>query len=157
MGMIPYKDILIISNLRRNGRETVTNISKLTKIPVSTIFDRLKLREKDLIKTYSLFLDYNRLGYRFRTNILLGVDGMEKKGLRRYLENHFNVNSIFAIGNGFDFLVEGIFKDRLDMDVFLMDLVERFSITRKEYYPVLEEIRHEGFLARPEDVDRVIM
>ena len=149
--------MLIISNLRRNSRETVTNISKLTKIPVSTIFDRLKLRETDLIKSYSMFLDYSKLGYCFKTNIMLGVNLEEKEVLRNYLENHFNVNSMFAIGNGFDFYIEGIFKDRFEMDDFLMDLGTRFNITRKEYYPILEEIRHEDFLSKPEEISLVNM
>ena len=144
--MISSKDVLIISNLRKNGRETVTNISKVTNIPVSTIFDRLKLREKDLIKKYSLFLDYNQLGYSFRGNVMIKVNSGEKGGLRSYLENNFNVNSIFAVDNGFDFLIEGVFKDSFEMDAFLMDIESRFDVIRKEHYPVLEEIRHEAFL-----------
>jgi len=144
--MISPKDVLIISNLRKNGRETVTNISKVTNIPISTIFDRLRLREKDLIKKYSLFLDYNQLGYSFRGNMMIKVSGGDKEELRSYLESNFNVNSIFAVDNGFDFLIEGVFKDSFEMDAFLMDLEGRFDIIKKEHYPILEEISHEAFL-----------
>jgi len=56
------KDMMLLSNLRANARETLTNISKRTNIPISTIFDRLKLHEKNLIKKHTAIIDFALLG-----------------------------------------------------------------------------------------------
>ena len=39
MKQISKKDLLLISHLRQNARETMTNVSRSTGIPISTIFD----------------------------------------------------------------------------------------------------------------------
>jgi len=47
------KDLLILSELRQNARETLTKMSKHTGIPISTIFDKIKQLniEKEIIFT----------------------------------------------------------------------------------------------------------
>ncbi|MBU4209210.1 MAG: winged helix-turn-helix transcriptional regulator [Proteobacteria bacterium] len=39
--MIKKTDLIIISSLRQNAREKLTEMSRKTRIPVSTIFDRI--------------------------------------------------------------------------------------------------------------------
>ena len=67
--MINIKDRQIISHLRNNARIPLTTMSKLTKIPVSTLFDRLKTNEDDIITKHTSLLDFAKLGYNARVNL----------------------------------------------------------------------------------------
>ena len=60
------KDLKIISYLRQNARMPLTKMSKKTQIPVSTIFDRLRTNEDDLIYKNEVHykIEKNRLGGR---------------------------------------------------------------------------------------------
>ena len=60
--------------------------------------------------------------------------------------NHQNINSIFRVNNGYDFLVEGIFRGMHDLQNFMED-VERFAIEDKQELFVLEDLKREGFLS----------
>lgn len=144
------KDFLIISNLRRNARESLTKISKSTGIPVSTIFDRLRLHESGLIKKHTAIVDFARLGFATRASIMLRAKKDDKSPLREYLSKQENVNSIYRINNNFDYMVEGIFKDIKDLEEFLERLEEKFSIEEKEIHYIVDEIKKEEFMSRPE-------
>ena len=72
--MINKKDILIISNLRIDARMPLTKMSRKTNIPVSTIFDRLKINENGLIKKHTCILNFSKLGYNVRANIAFKVN-----------------------------------------------------------------------------------
>ena len=59
--------------------------------------------------------------------------------------DHLNVNSVFKINNGFDYLVEAVFQNMKDFTEFMQSL-EKFSLKDcKEFY-VLQDLRREVFL-----------
>ena len=72
-------DLLIISSLRQNAREKLTNMSKKTRIPVSTLFDRIRMHEGKLIKKHTALIDFNKLGYNTRANIILKVKKTDRE------------------------------------------------------------------------------
>ncbi len=148
--MISKKDLLIISNLRRNARESLTNMSKATHIPISTIYDKLKLHEGGLIKKHTCLLDYNQLGYSTRANVLIRVDRANREELKEYLVKHNNINSVSKINNNYDFMVEMVFREIREMEDFLEKLDDRFKIKSKQVFYVIEDLKREEFLAQPE-------
>jgi Lrp/AsnC family transcriptional regulator, leucine-responsive regulatory protein len=148
--MISKKDLMIVSNLRKNARETLTNMSKATHIPISTIYDKLRLHEGGLIKRHTCLLDYNQLGYSTRANVLLRVDRSSREELKDYLVKHNNVNSVSKINNNYDFMVEMIFKEIKELESFLENLEDRFKIKAKQVFYVIEDLKREDFLSQPE-------
>ena len=128
------KDLKILSELRNNARMPLTKMSRKTQIPVSTIFDRLKLNEKDIIIKHTSLLDFNKLGFNTRANITLKVDKNDKETLKQHLMRHHQINSVYKINNGFDFMVEGIFKQIKDMEDFLEQLEQKFNIIDKKSF-----------------------
>lgn len=148
--MINQKDMLIISNLRRNARETLTNMSRATHIPISTIYDKLKFHEGGLIKKHTCLLDYNKLGYTTRANVLLRVDRSTREELKEFLIKHNNVNSVSKINNNYDFMVEMVFREIREMEDFLEKIEDRFKIKAKQVFYVIEDLKREEFLAEPE-------
>ena len=146
------KDIKIISHLRTDSRMPLTKMSKKTSIPVSTLFDKLKPYENDLILKHTSLLNFAELGFNARANILLQVAKEDKENLKNYLSSHHTVNSLYRINNGFDFMVEGIFKQLKEVEEFFDDMDSKFSITDKKSFFIIEDLKREVFMSNP-DID----
>ncbi len=147
------KDLKIIASLREYGREPLTTMSKKIKVPVSTIFDRLRWQEKNEIIKPTALINFNKLGLEVRASLFLKVDKKDKSGLKEYLVNNNLVNSVYSLGNGFDFLVEAVFYKLKDLDNFLEKIEDKFEIMDKEVYYVVDELKKEGFLNNLWQVD----
>ena len=65
------KDIELVKQLRLDSRKSLTNISRKTKIPISTLYDRLKFHEGGLIKKHTSILNFDLLGFKSRVQLLL--------------------------------------------------------------------------------------
>ena len=139
------KELAIMKHLRVNARESLTRMSRKTGIPVSTIYERLKQFETSIIKKHTCLLDFTTLGYDLRVTLLLQARAQSRERLQRYLETHHKVNTLLRINNGFDFLVEALFRNMAEVQSFFDSLDEIGLRTRKEFY-VLEEVVREGFL-----------
>lgn len=146
--MINKKDLIVISYLRQNARETLTRLSRKTHIPVSTIYDKLKLHEHELITKYTSLLDFSKLGFNTRANIILKVDRNKRDEVKDYLIKHQNINSVCKINNG-DFMIDVIFKHIKDMEDFIENLEQRFDIRDRHVYYVIEDIKRESFMNDP--------
>ena len=140
------KDLKILANLRKNARMSLTDISRDTSIPITTIFDKLKLFENKLILKHTSLLDFNKLGYNTRAKVILKVKNENKEELRNHLKNNQNVNSLYKINNNHDFLIEVIFKHIVDLESFLDNLEDKYGVLEKSVFYILEDIKREGFL-----------
>lgn len=154
--MIKDKDLVILSSLRKNGREKLTTISKKTNIPVSTIFDKLKTHQDQCIKKHTTLLDFAALGYHSRANILIKASRDEKEALKEFLMKSSFINSLFKVNNGFDYMVEGIFRDIRALELFMDTLETKFKVLNKQVFFVIDEMRREDFLSDPEALDLTI-
>lgn len=148
---IKEEDLLLLSHLRKNARVTLTQLSKETKIPISTIHDKLKHQE--IIQKNICLLDYALLGFSTQVHIFLKVGKEDKDKLIDYLLDHFNVNTIAKVNSGFDFLIEGIFRNIKDIEDFVEDLELAYKIKAKQVFYIIYEITKEQFFTNP---DRVI-
>jgi len=79
------KELLLLSHLRSNARKNLTNISKETGIPISTIFDKIRKYEGDVIKKFTSLLDFGKLGYDIRVSVMLKVDKNDRENVGNYL------------------------------------------------------------------------
>jgi len=148
------KDLLIMSYLRMNARETLTKISRSTKLPVSTVYERLKRNEVNLSLHHCSLVDFAKLGYRAKAQVLLKAPNTTRSKLRTYLEKHQHVNSLVKINNGYDFMAEIIFKQVSDLEGFMELLEDKFRVRRQIHY-VLSDITKERFLSDPALLDLV--
>ncbi|MBN1157224.1 Lrp/AsnC family transcriptional regulator [Candidatus Woesearchaeota archaeon] len=143
------KDMLIISHLRKDGRASLTDLSRKTNIPVSTIFDRIKHHD-GFIKRHAVLIDFARLGYNTRANILIKVDRAEREEVKNYLLNNLSVNSVYKVNSNHDFMIDAVFKDIKEMEEFQERMDEKFKIKNKQIYYIIDELKKEEFLAHPE-------
>lgn len=143
------KDLIVLAALRQNARTSLTKMSRSTRIPVSTIYDKLKQYERTLIKKHTAILDFAKLGYNTRANILVKVERDQREGVQEYLMECRNVNSVYKINNGFDYLIELIFVHIKDLEDFMESLSSQFKILNQETYYVIDDLKKEEFLSNP--------
>jgi DNA-binding Lrp family transcriptional regulator len=148
-GKMKEKELLILSSLRRNARETLTEMSHHTRVPISTIFDKLRQFDNDIIRKHTTLLDFAKLGFSTRANLSIKVDKNERDNLRDFLEKHQNINSVYKINNGFDFLIECIFRNIRELEEFIETLETKYKIKGTQVYYIIEEIKREEFMADP--------
>ncbi|MBD3309825.1 winged helix-turn-helix transcriptional regulator [Candidatus Woesearchaeota archaeon] len=147
------KDLLIISYLRRNARITLTNISKKTSIAVSTIYDKIKDFEQSLITKHTAILNFNRLGFTTRAIITLSVDKNSREEASQYLRKNGAINTVYKINNGYDFMVEGVFRSIKEAEDLLENMDSRFRIKKRQVYYIIDDIKKEEFMSDPALVD----
>ena len=138
------KEVQVLRVLRNNSRETLTKISRKTGVPISTLFDRLNEYQEKLIIKHTCLIDYTKLGYDLRVHLLLRVQ-KDKERFETYLTEHYLVNSVFRINNGYDYLVEAVFKNMRELTEFVQSL-DRFHVKDHKEFFVLEDLKREAFL-----------
>ena len=73
--MLNEKDQQILTVLKDNAKLTTSQISKLIRIPITTIHNRIKKLEKEgVIKNYTLNLDFEKLGKPLKAYILITIN-----------------------------------------------------------------------------------
>jgi DNA-binding Lrp family transcriptional regulator len=146
------KEIVIMSLLRNNSRETLTKMSRKSKIPVSTIYDKIKLREKDVIKKHTCILDFSKLGFNTRASLSIKVAKGKKDDFLKEIKNHPNINTIYKINNGFDFWIECIFRHIRELEDFVERIEADFGVKKQIFY-IIDDIKREAFMSDPELLD----
>ena len=146
------KDYTILGRFRKDARMSLTKMSRKTRIPVSTIYDRMKkMDENGIIQKKTALIDFRKIGYEIKSLMLLETDKDDKKEVQRFLQNYTNVNGISRINNGFDFFVEAIFKSIEGFDEFLKELKTFDIVTKKEFF-VMEDVQKETYLTHQENL-----
>lgn len=143
------RDLQILSYLRRNARESLTDLSKMSRIPVSTIYDRLKTKMDNCVVKHTSIIDFGKLGYTTRAHILLKVHKDKRDELREHLNNHHMINTVSKINNGYDFIAEGVFRHMKELEDFLESIEARFELVSHNVFYIIEDIKKESFMECP--------
>ena len=149
-------DVKLISYFRSEGRVTLTDLSRRTGLPVSTIHERLRSYVNNSLLKPSALLNFNLLGFETKAFVLIGVDSSEKVKLFDHLSKCDNVNSLFRINSGWTALLECIFKDMYSLEEFIEKLESAFTVRQKLVCYVLDELKRESFLSQPNVAELVI-
>ena len=155
--MLKKSDLVFLTFLRENARQTLTMISRKTGIPISTLYEKLKQQEKNIILKHTTLVDFTKLGFNARAKIMLSASKEDRDKLRSYLKEHPRINSLFKINNGYDFLAEGIFTDVKELEDFVEELEGKFNLQEKKVFHVIEDVKRESFLGRPELAEQEIL
>lgn len=143
---------IALAYLREDARIPLTRLSKQCNMPVSTLFDRLSARFAKVVEKFTALVNFSAFGYTARAFVILKVKKEDRIPLREYLEKQACLNSLYKINNGFDFMVEVVFRTMDELEQFSDRLEDQFSLLHKELYYVISDIHRERFLAVPERV-----
>jgi DNA-binding Lrp family transcriptional regulator len=140
--MIKKKDRLILSHLRDDARRSLTQISRETKIPLTTVFERHSKLEKTHIKSYVTLLDYKKLGYNVRA--IIAATCSDWKRPADLLMVHKNVNSVYRMHLPKGIMIDAVFKTMSELEEFL-DLLLKLKLKNREVFHVIEPLLEEQF------------
>lgn len=140
----------VIAALRRDGRAPLTALARLLKRDVDDIHRIIKEEEGTTITKFTSLLNYELLGYPTHVVMVLAVSSKERAAFTSFLNKSQHLNGLFSINNGYDFLLDLIFKDMRQVHSFVEQLESKFTIyERKEYY-ILATFAEQRFMANPD-------
>ena len=104
------KDNIIIKELLKDSKRSVQELSKATKIPSTTIFNRIKALEKQgIIKQYTVKLDNKRAGRIqafFEVSLNPGINANDFiKKMRQ------QSGEVYSVAGDYQFLIKATFHD----------------------------------------------
>jgi len=143
-------ELVLLSHFRRNARQALTKISRCTGMPVSTIFDRLRKYEGDVIVRHTALLNFQKLGYTTRAQVFLKTIPDNRILLGNFLKAYPNVNGVYRVNNGYDYLIETIFRSIQELESFLELLELERGVIDKNVYYIIDEVARENFMTAPE-------
>jgi Lrp/AsnC family leucine-responsive transcriptional regulator len=144
-------DLMIVSRLRRDSRATLTEMSRETRIPVSTIFDKMKdYKRSGLIKKNTSIVSFERLGYGTKALIFFSTQKEEREKLSELLQKSRSVNSLFRVNDGWDLVAEVIFPNLNEIENFVENIDAQVSVRDKKVFYILEEFKREEFMSDPD-------
>jgi DNA-binding Lrp family transcriptional regulator len=108
--MIDDKDKIILTELKKNSRDTTKNIGKNVKIPRITVHDRIrKMIDKGIIKNFTIIPDYQKIGLPSKVFIFISFRS-DKKISQRELANRIaklkGVFEVHIISGEYDLLIK---------------------------------------------------
>ncbi|MBN1644481.1 Lrp/AsnC family transcriptional regulator [Candidatus Woesearchaeota archaeon] len=145
--MIKKKDLMLLAHLRENSRAHLKDIARKTKIPVSTLHDQIKAKAGDAILRNSCLLNFDALGFSVKAHVMFKINKSDKENVRKFLLKSLHVNNMYKINNGYDFIVEFVFKTVSDMEMYLEQIDTKFSIKSKNVHYIIEDMKREAFLS----------
>ena len=142
---IATKDIAMLRLLRENSRLTLTQISRKTKIPISTLYDRLKLLEKDSIVRHTTLIDFAKFGLSTKVHFLLKSPPGVRKPLQSFLQAHPDINSVYEMADDFQLFAEGIFENMTAAQKFKNNLENTFDQIESKTRFIVRNLKQEAF------------
>jgi DNA-binding Lrp family transcriptional regulator len=104
------KDIVIIEELKENGRESTTRIADRLGIPRVTVHERIRrLLEEKVIRKFTVQLDYHKLGLGTTAFILVSFLPTTRKTQSELAEEISRIPNVFEvhiISGEWDFIVK---------------------------------------------------
>ena len=147
-GLVDQTDLEILKRLRNNARETLTRICKDTRIPISSIFDRLKRLEAiGVIKRHTSLVDMRKIGIEVRIFLLLKVGNAQRADLESVLMENPKVNNLTCVNGSWDFVAEMLFYEMKEAQLFIGKLRDSFKGIQISVHHVMEDLKQESFLA----------
>ncbi len=125
--MVDQKDIKILKELKNNSKLSAREISKKTRIAVTTIFNRIKKMERSkIIKGYTAIVDDGKLGRNVVAYIMVTVDynylkkaKMSQQELAMKLKQHEFVDEIGILTGVSDIIIKIRTADLLQLNEFV--------------------------------------
>jgi len=137
------KELSLITHLRKAGRVGLTELSRRTGIPVSTIFDRVQNMRH--VTRFCALLNFSSLGYSCPAILLLKTSRDKREELIAELSRHPNINTMHRVNNGHDICAEVVFKNMRSLEIFLEQLEEEYPLKNTQVHYLLEEVCRERF------------
>ena len=99
-------DTDILRSLIKNSRITISQMSKEIDAPDATISNRLKKLEKDVIKRYTVILDWEKIGLEITTIIIIQTESEKHESVKEELSKLDEVSEVYSVSGEYDILIK---------------------------------------------------
>lgn len=135
----------ILRILMDNSKLSLRKIANKAGISAATALSRIKRLEKDgYIKKYTVFLDYERLGYDIDVLIDVKISKGKLFELEKKLAKSKNVFAVYDCTGEFDAVILARFRNRRTMDAFLKKIQTYDFIERTNTRLILNTIKEDN-------------
>ena len=106
-----YLDKDILRSLIKNSRITLSQMSKEIDAPDATISNRLKKLENDVIKRYTVILDWEKIGLDITTIIIIQTESEKHESVKEELSKLEEVSEVYSVSGEYDILIKVWVRD----------------------------------------------
>ena len=99
-------DLEILSSLIQNSRKTISQISKEINAPDATISNRLKKLENNVIKHYTMILDWPKIGLDITAIIIIQTESERHQFVKEELSKLEEVSEVYSVSGEYDILIK---------------------------------------------------
>lgn len=137
------KEIRLVNELRKNCRRSLTDISNNAGMPLSTVFKAVnRLYKTQVITKNACLVDFAQLGFPYKVGIFLTTN--KKEELKKFLEEHPNLNTLLRLSGDYDFYTELILKTMASLQEFT-DELKKLEIIKKITTHFITDDKREEF------------
>jgi len=107
--MLDKKDIKILNELKKNGRETTKNIAKKVNLPRATVHDRIqRMVERGIIKQFTVKTDYKKIDLPTTVFVFLSItpNNVTHQDLAKKISKLPGVYEVYMVTGEYDLLVK---------------------------------------------------
>ncbi|MBW3013294.1 Lrp/AsnC family transcriptional regulator [Candidatus Woesearchaeota archaeon] len=145
--MISEKDSQIIRELRKNSRASLKEIAERLGLPSSTVHDKVRRFEGNIIEKHTTLLNFKELGYFSHFFLSLKTKREKRNELKEFLKSSRYSNTVYQVNDKFDFLVEVVFYNLKEAQDFFDQLKECFPIEDLYVHSIIDNVKKEEFLS----------
>ena len=131
----------ILSVLMDDSRLSYRQIAKKVGVSTATVMNRIKALEKEIIKRYTVILDYEKLGYDVEVIIEVQISKGKMLQVEKEISNHPNVFAVYDTTGQFDASILARFPNRRKLDAFIKKLQTYDFVERTNTKIILNTIR----------------
>lgn len=116
--------MIILDILQSDCKKSMREIAKLTQLPISTVFTRVKkLENKGIIQGYKAKLNREKLGYKILAFILVSYKPtkLTQEEVARKISQHPQVQEVHIIAGEWDILIKVVEKSIENLGDFVVN------------------------------------
>lgn len=137
-------DVKILKCLLEDARSSSRQIAKSVGVSVGTVLSRVKRMESEgLIKSYSVVLDHEKLGYQLTVVTEITVSKGQLVEMEREIAKNPNVCGVYDVTGLTDAIVVAKFKKREDLSQFTKHLLTLPFVERTNTHVVLTTVKED--------------
>jgi len=135
-------DRKILKNLLEDARFSSRQIAKNVGVSVGTVLSRIKkMEDMDIIKGYSVILDYEKLGYELTVVTEVTVSKGRLVEMENEIAKNPNVCGVYDVTGLTDAVIIAKFKSREALGKFTKDLLALPYVERTNTHVVLATVK----------------
>ncbi|MDH7517198.1 MAG: Lrp/AsnC family transcriptional regulator [Candidatus Thermoplasmatota archaeon] len=146
--MIDKKDEMILSELKKNARNSTKKISLNIGIPRVTVHDRIqKMIKNGIIKSFNVSIDYKKIG--FGTEVFIFVSflpnpDISQRQLAKTIAELPGVHEVHIISGEYDLLLKVRGKSLEDIGILVVDKLRQLKgVGRTLTFACFETVKEE--------------